>query len=854
VFSATYVAIHVKSPKNVYSAKAIDMMSFAKLNFSLAEGVNPANHMPGTTLTSHVKMDSTKNVWDAFYRVYAHSVFAIVSQRLCQCTETEVNELILDDEPCLLRQQVRGLYAISGSGWADTAISIFCPCTNLAQIDREMRAREGQENLRTSRSFRRHKAYIELETRQPTLVQPMSYRPSRQTSNRFVGERPGGRHISLENVTLEEVTFRGNPRAVKIEGTASGKNGSTATGPQGIDHNVKPCHTVLNRGLASLMDTASHAISDCPPTENLGKRGSTEQLSQHSMARCSTPDRKSSLVGPIRKSHLLENCAIIEIKSQSNTVQHPLEKCDTVATSADVVEKSHMLEDCAVIEIKQQSITVQHGLEYCDTVVTSAEVVEEHENPTGTVGGLGLEEYDRVATSADVVGKYEDSTGNVEHLSLMECDTVVTTSAGAEGGHSLTKCDPVAATSTETIEHTLLDCTGVIVNLSPDLQRHNLGECTTTAITFPVAAKQHALPVCTIVIITSPTTSQQHSIFECEKEGTTSPVAVGQHSSQDCSTVSITSSPAVEQHRLTDCKEAPNASERQEQEQQLSYVHDFTDCPIDNNFLEYYEKEERKARQHTFGDCPRTSSVGIQSNSPDFEHALMGCAVNGKPATRSASVSDLVGSRRRPGNALNSKRPGEHRLASCPVPGSPYGKEGDHTHDLNCLTESLHHKHRSDQTIDAKGKGKDPEVELASDNHAHDVNCLTENRHHKHHSKEGTLAHGSSEGAKSSENNHRRRRPKKKGRPAKVAEELMKEKEYTTAGDGSTSARPSDAQVALARVLAAQQNKGKGRSKRARHRDGYDEIETPDSGEWFGQKLEGGQKRKERSCSSPFGL
>jgi len=776
--------------------------------------------------------------------------------------------LILVDEHCILRQNFRGLYAISGSRYGDLAISIFCPCANLAQIDRELRAREGQENLRTSRIFRRHKTHIELEIRQPTLVQPMSYRPSRQTSNRFNNERPNGHHIPSEEVTgprpndvpvpdvegdtvvkkltnkNDEVAIRENPEAVFIQNTASGSsNNSTVPGARGIHRTVEPCHIVLNKGLASLMGTASHTISDCLPTENFAERGSTEQFSEHILVGRSTADRKTSLTGPSKRSHIIDNCTFIEIKGQPSTVQHGLENCDTVATSADDVENHHMLENCAVIETKRKSNIVQHELEDCDTVETSVEVVEKYENPPGSAGDLGLEEYDRVITTTDVVGKHKGFTETVEYLSLMERHSVVTTPAGDEGGHPLTKCDLTAATETETetIEHTLIDCTKATVNLSPVPQRYNLGECTTKAITFPVAAKQHALPACTIVTTTSLTTSQQHSLFECERERITSPVDVDQNSSQDCSTVSISSLSNVEQHRLTDCEEASNASETQEQEQELSYVHDFTGCPIDKNVLEYYEKEERKARQHTFGDCTRTSLFRPQSNSPGLEHALMDCTVNTKPATRSASVSDSAENQKRPSNALHNKRPGEHCLASCPVPCSPYGKEGDHTHEVSCLTESLHHKHSSDETLNTKDKGKDPKVEIASDNHSHDVSCLTGDRHHKHHSKQGASSHGSSEDAKSLENKHRRRRPKKKYRPAKVAEELKKEKEYTTAGDGSYNVRPSDAQVALARVLAAQ-NMGKGRPKRARV-DFCDEIGTPDSGEWFGQKLEGGHKR-----------
>jgi hypothetical protein len=80
-----------------------------------------------------------------------------------------------------------------------------------------------------------------------------------------------------------------------------------------------------------------------------------------------------------------------------------------------------------------------------------------------------------------------------------------------------------------------------------------------------------------------------------------------------------------------------------------------------------------------------------------------------------------------------------------------------------------------------------------------------------------------------------------------VAEELKNEKEYTTVGDGNNSARNPDAQIALAKVLAAQQ-KGKGRSPRSDQIDGCDDAVTPDSGEWFGERLET-PREKERWAS-----
>lgn len=782
-----------------------------------------------------------------------------------------------------------------------------------------------------------------------------------------------------------------------------------STGTSKNEKNIESCRVVVQNGVASILPTQPHDMSDCPPT--------TTRTSDAGQVSPTNLEKNTRSTGRKKKFHMLENCAIIEIDRESETIEHDLEKCDTVPTTGNTLE-SHFLADCDAISeastdaVEQDSLqecsntatifasvtdslskshpisgtstAVKHSISACDEIkVASVGSLEQHFitecEPPSPHSLDALEEHSMtecetappsLTDSAEqhyITECEETSTpislDDVEQHPLTECDTMATTSDSNTEEHPLTECDTVVTTYDSNIEehvlaecetvgfdysekakqvekkrgdptsrkhskqaptnrnkgatkprrakrprkgntkvvisekveqnsldvttltaeqHELADCTTITVQtvkLSTELEQHPLGECTRTSISFPVAAKQHGLPQCTIVTVTSPTISQ-HAIFECVEEGILSPVSIDQHPLQDCATTPVTSPPPTEQHNLTECEEVPSISEEQEQEQELSYVHDFTDCPIDKRVIDYYDKEEdksrqqslaeyesqdRKARQHTFGDCPRTSSVVSLPNTTSFQHALIDCEANVKSKSRSASISNSLLSRRRSSTALKSKVTVGHRLASCPILESLDRNEGDHVHDVSCLTEGLHHKHSSDEIpIVGKGKGKnkDPAPERAplGKDHKHNVSCLTENLHHVHkiqRSTESASTTESSEGATSSGNQHRRRRLKKKDRQAIVAEELRQEKEYTVAQDGHASARHSDAQVALARVLAAQDKR-----KKSGQVDGCDDyygafafgigssLRVENSGEWFGKKLER-RERTLRSCSSP---
>jgi len=805
------------------------------------------------------------------------------------------------------------MYNITGRTCGDISMSLFCPCCTLIQIDREIRAREGQENLRTNRSFQRHKVFIKskLERRQPRLVPPMVYAPSRGVApNRVVEEPERDRSplkISLKLPSgINSAAGEESKRRKKLEDVGDCRRSranslvkvtaDVRTQSKDVEQDVGP----VGRAFASRLGVAPHPISECPPRRDMVEKSTAKQLSQHELAECSSTSMVPRSMNSSKMSHFLEDCTIVQNDSQSATVQHKLTECDTVATSSGKVEvhsltecdtittnytgaaEQHEITECDTLDSTSTEVTEQHPLKDCGTVaVVSARMVEQHPPAECITAAVDFPKS-RELDSSKTLKKGENASHHViqqlnsrkhrgaainplwpvaQH-SLTDCD-IAATPIEVVQQHPLTECQTAAVSSQRSIEqHPLQESDKVVIECSEPLRQHGLTECNTTAVGFLAATKQHALPECTMIPVVSPTIAQQHIFIECKWEGPTSPVAVEQHLpgdgtkvlvdlpqlieqhlSGDCTEVPFHSSPVVEQHDLIYCETSDAAGV---QGQDFSYAHDFTDCPA----LNYYEREEKKARQHTFANCPRTSSMGSQSNPTVLQHALIDCTVNGKATSRAASVSSTIKDLRRgkehrvascpvlhsPGDNKGTERqrsraasvsqsirshrrpsdtsshkgkgPEQHRLASCAVPDSPNvnsHQDEQHSHDVSCLTQSLHHKHSSEEIVQAKDEVKDPEPETlaASDSHDHDVSCLTESRHHKRHSREDTSGHGSSGGAISSENQHRRRRHKKKNRHAKFAEQTRTQK--TTAGDGSNSARNSNAQVALTRVLASQQ-------------------------------------------------
>lgn len=640
--------------------------------------------------------------------------------------------MILGDQPCVLRQQVRGLYAISGGPWGDIGVSICCVCFSLAQLDKEIRAREGQDDLRTSRPFCRHKSHVELETRQPKLTQPMLYRPTmsfrppiRRTSTYFAVGYPGRSRSDPTNLRSNDALLEPLTSEMQAPKKLTKKNkqdgvgqiydfvsaGSTSNisprdcavaAPRDPVETFEPYHGALNKGLDFLVGRASRMRSE----SNAADKGIAEQISQRG-----------------------------------------LEKCGKREKPGDV--ESHSLTEC---------------------------------DPMTNV-----------------------LTETVEQNS--ECDTVVITSPGVEDEHSLMSCDPIAATPSESNG------------------QHALKECTTTPIGFSIAAEQHELPECAIVAITPPTASEQYTFFNCKGEESTSPVAVDQHYLQECSKIPVTSPPAIKELVLTDYEDSSNGSEIQHPQPKLRYVHSRRDCSVDRNLLEYYEKEERKARQYTFGDCPRTFSVDSRFNNRSLQHPLTDCDINGNQIIRSTSTANTV-------------------------PESYDSNEVGYAYDVSYLTQSLHDTQSSDVSVFAKSKsnGSESEPKPVIDSYFYDKSYLTDIRH----STEGIATLGSDENVTSSENDYRRRRLKRKADTSEVQEERKTIQGSATIDNGSSCATPSDAQVLLARILAAQKErnaKSRTWSRRRRLVDGCDEM--PDSGEWFGQKLYVGKTRM-RSCSSPF--
>lgn len=72
------------------------------------------------------------------------------------------------------RSQIRGTYGIEGSITQDACLGLFLPWCTQIQNDREVRAREGAQELRNSKRYKDFEKSNGVVDQQPKLVPPMN--------------------------------------------------------------------------------------------------------------------------------------------------------------------------------------------------------------------------------------------------------------------------------------------------------------------------------------------------------------------------------------------------------------------------------------------------------------------------------------------------------------------------------------------------------------------------------------------------------------------------------------------------------------------------------------------------------
>lgn len=253
---------------------------------------------------------------------------------------------------------------------------------------------------------------------------------------------------------------------------------------------------------------------------------------------------------------------------------------------------------------------------------------------------------------------------------------------------------------------------------------HQLMSC--AVVEVPTTLAKQAEPVgqrlmsCTVVKETAPSEttfarSPEHTIVECvsteeDLNEPSQPTYSSEHIIDDCETVIVkyVKPVGIPQHHLDDCDTVPS-SEVDVSAQELSYVHDFTDCPVDKAVLEFVERgrDGRKTTQeHDLVDCRKPSSLAdLPSKLLDFQHALIDCSEdNPVLISQEGRRSISVGLFRNNSKLLGLR---EHRLVSCPTPAvlSPLVAQHDVTtasEDCEATQQPLNHgTQRAENTGDS---------------------------------------------------------------------------------------------------------------------------------------------------------
>ncbi|KAG9233766.1 hypothetical protein BJ875DRAFT_496402 [Amylocarpus encephaloides] len=412
-----------------------------------------------------------------------------------------------------LRASVRGMYGIEGSLANDYVISFFCPECVLVQIDREVRAREGQRELRNGKKFKNYQQE-DLEMGQPSPQPQMAYVPQREASD-----------ASDSNNVRE---------GQNIEPLATTTTGSSAPSTQGILQNFRSQKgKVRNNNLSreAVMKqngTRRSKLSSLHFTEGeedgedllaLGTTSGCELDSSPPESTCSTPTEDESRNIRITVSqHVLQDCN--KITDESSSLQHDLEECaQTPAEGSHAGAKKisqhelisceqkslsgptkHTQEDCihSSGSSGEDSSPSQHSLAECGTgravTTPNRHALSVCENSNQSISNIHpLRQHDLTdvdsgsstsgarALGLDTCGKSNQTGARKRVLSQHRLkDRSSQSNAGSSENHSLVACeDPNKIRSQKgrsSSIHSLPGC-GKISQNKYSLSQHNLEDC-----------------------------------------------------------------------------------------------------------------------------------------------------------------------------------------------------------------------------------------------------------------------------------------------------------------------------------------------------------------------------------------
>jgi hypothetical protein len=480
------------------------------------------------------------------------------------------------------RTTIRGTYGISGGNENDCLISYFCvPCVIL-QSDREVRAREGNHNLRNDERYQTYKR--SLENQQPPLQPPMAYISPRVKTDTIPGNSPRGTH---------EITLHSGHESPTI-------------------NQMEDCSFLPFRKKMSL--TSAHGSPSLSQMENSSSLPAHKKMSF-------TPAHGSPAMSQMEPS---SPSPAFKKQDGNSTVSSFVSKL--VKKRSSKLSSAHLSdgdEDGEILLTPQEALALDHqSLSRSSTVLRRPTIV------------TGLPQQGR----NDIWKEAQHRTPPMDFShGLRDCDVF---SVKSTSGRHMLESGPQIETSQGTSQHRLLSCTGIgdgmrktsgkndqsqhkpshseSVGSSGTIRQHPLEDCRRNTIPPRTSISQHGMAECAVAGQTN--TTEKHSLSICEN---TNGVELEQKISDFRKT-----------HALTFCENASQKTLEQEQPR-------FKDVPkaqsngVDDNATQSQDKIMKRMIK------AMTERMAIDSTSPAVNHTLTESktsnVVTAQPQTSSSS-------------------------------------------------------------------------------------------------------------------------------------------------------------------------------------------------------------------------
>ncbi|KAE8444057.1 hypothetical protein EG329_000925 [Mollisiaceae sp. DMI_Dod_QoI] len=370
------------------------------------------------------------------------------------------------------RTRIRGTYGIKGTVLQDCCWSFWLPACTQMQIDREVRAREGDMTLRYNKKYLTTRQCSPVDT-QPLSPAPMSYTPHGPTSERM------GDITEMSEMTSGSKKLQKLPPVIE---TRTGMAQIAAYAPQRTQIEEKETMARLKQ----LQQEQNKEISVVPgdkkaqtgsKKKDRGQKGNEEAQQLRSSPQTAVTDAEATH-GPGMNtkspdSRAKDKVSAIRDKSIHDRLsqQHPLIECIMVETEHkgknNPEQENHALIDCTVVEAENKRSPSEHASSECTIIpMKSTGAMEQHRlTDCSGVSSSNSQELSYVHDFTDcpvdkaVLDYYENQERKAQQCSF--ADNIRGSSSSVGRSHR------------PYVQHTMDECTGSDQSYSSNMSRRD---------------------------------------------------------------------------------------------------------------------------------------------------------------------------------------------------------------------------------------------------------------------------------------------------------------------------------------------------------------------------------------------